>query len=337
MSPLPPPDPQAPAARRPAPTLEFVIPCYNEQDALPQLLDRLEVLGAALLRDGLIRQPAGIVLVDDGSSDRTWPLIVQAGARLPVTGVRLSRNHGHQNALLAGLGLSRAEVVVSMDADLQDDPQVVADMLDAWAQGAEIVYGVRRSRGTDTAFKRLTARGYYRLMGRMGVELVPDHADFRLMSRKALNALATFPEVNLFLRGMVPMIGFRTARVAYDRGARSAGESKYNLRRMAGLAVEGMTSFSVRPLRIITATGFAVALAAFAYALWSVLAWSWGRTVPGWASIVVPMYLLGGLHLIALGVIGEYVGKTYQEAKRRPRFIVDEVVGPGATTDTRND
>ncbi|MBK5947533.1 glycosyltransferase [Rhodobacter veldkampii DSM 11550] len=314
--------------QRAAPSLSIVVPCFNEEAALPALLARLDRLVADLSAAGRVAGPVEVILVDDGSSDRTWQVICAASRAHRVTGLRLSRNHGHQRALLAGLMQASSDVVVSMDADLQDDPGVVAQMLDAYRDGAEIVYGVRKSRAADTAFKRFSARSYYWLMRKMGVDLLPDHADFRLISRKALRALGEFGETNLFLRGLIRQLGFASAVVGYDRAPRSAGESKYPLRKMLSFALEGVTSFSVQPLRLITGAGFFIAGLSFLYVCYSVLAWATGRTVPGWASTVLPIYLLGGLHLIALGVIGEYVGKIYQETKRRPRFIVDEIVQP---------
>lgn len=313
------------APLRARPTLSIVVPCFNEEAVLHTLLARLARLSEDLLASGRIAEPAEIILVDDGSGDATWEIITSAHRAGPVTGIRLSRNHGHQRALLAGLMQARADVVVSMDADLQDDPDVVADMIDAYRKGAEIVYGVRASRASDSRFKRWTARGYYRLLAMLGTELIPDHADFRLMSRRALAALSGFEETNLFLRGLVREIGFASCTVHYDRTSRTAGESKYSLAKMLALAFEGITSFSVRPLRIIALVGCIIAALAFIMAGYSLFAWAAGKTLSGWTSVVVPMYLLGGLHLIALGVIGEYVGKIYHETKRRPRFILDEV------------
>lgn len=312
----------------PLPTLSFVVPCYNEEDVLPALLDTLLALSGALVKEGRIAEPAEILLVDDGSHDRTWPMIEAARASHGATGLRLSKNQGHQAALLAGLLNADADVTISMDADLQDDPNVVRDMLDRYREGAEIVFGVRAARDTDTAFKRMTARGYYKLLGGMGVDIIPDHADYRLMSAKALAALDSFQERNLFLRGLVRQIGFETATVTYDRAARVAGESKYPLAKMLALAVEGITSFSIKPLRLITAMGFIVAGLSLCYAVYSLVMWSMGSVVPGWTSIVLPIYILGGIHMIALGVIGEYIGKIYLETKGRPRFIVDEITRP---------
>ncbi|MEO1797983.1 MAG: glycosyltransferase family 2 protein [Pseudomonadota bacterium] len=314
----------------PIPTLSFVIPCYNEEEALPALLEALKSMSAALEASGRIAAPAEILLVDDGSRDRTWEMIEAARKTHRVTGLRLSRNQGHQAALLAGLLNADGDVTISMDADLQDDPSVVAEMLDRYREGAEIVFGVRAGRDTDTVFKRATARGYYKFLKSMGVDIIPDHADFRLMSAKTIAALSGFKERNLFLRGLVRQIGFQSAIVTYDRGERVAGESKYPLRKMLALAVEGVTSFSIKPLRIITAAGFIVAGLSLCYAIYSLVVWSLGSVVPGWTSIVLPIYILGGVHMIALGVIGEYIGKIYLETKARPRFIVDEISRPAA-------
>ncbi|MBN2905367.1 MAG: glycosyltransferase family 2 protein [Rhodobacteraceae bacterium] len=305
------------------------MPCYNEEAAIPILLDAISDLVRGLGESGQISGSVDVLLVDDGSSDATWATIRDAGqnatANLRLRGLRLSRNQGHQRALLAGLLQAEGDVVVSMDADLQDDPKAVHRMIAAWRDGAEIVFGQRASRETDTAFKRTTARAYYQLMHRLGVDLIPDHADYRLMSRKALDALSEFEEENLFLRGIVRQIGFQTAIVQYDRQSRSAGHSKYPLTRMIALAVDGMTSFSVTPLRVIALTGLVVAMLSMFYVIYSIVVWALGGTVPGWASIVVSIYFLGGLHLVALGIIGEYIGKMYLETKRRPRFIIDEL------------
>ena len=308
--------------------LAIVVPCYNEQEVLPETLRRLGALLDELVAAGQVSADSGAWLVDDGSADRTWPMIAEAAAGDPrIHGVRLSRNRGHQNALLAGLEAARGDAIVSIDADLQDDLAVIGKMVDLHAAGIDIVYGVRQSRGSDTAFKRMTAQGYYRVLGALGVQIVYNHADYRLMSRRALDALAAYSEVNLFLRGIVPQLGFATATISYDRSERFAGESKYPLHKMLALAVNGITSFSVVPLRLIAGLGIAVCL-------FSVLAISWvlfGKivrhdVVPGWASSVIPVYLLGGVQLFSIGVIGEYVGKIYLETKRRPRFFVREEV-----------
>ncbi|NNL18075.1 MAG: glycosyltransferase family 2 protein [Boseongicola sp.] len=311
---------------RPTPTLSIVVPCYNEEESLPFLLEGIDKLNENLLATGRIEQPLTLWLVDDGSADRTWELIKTTTARFEISGIKLSRNHGHQYALLAGLMQADGDVIVSMDADLQDDPNAAGEMIDHYRKGSEIVFGVRASRTTDSALKRKTAQGYYRLLSILGVDLIPDHADYRLMSRKARDTLASFGESNLYLRGLVHKLGFQTSIVTYDRAERSAGESKYNLRRMISLAIDGITSFSVRPLRLITLSGFFIAAASFLFIAYALVAWFMGETIPGWASTTLPIYFLGGAHLIALGVIGEYIGKIYTETKARPRFIIDTTI-----------
>lgn len=317
---------------RPAPTLDLVVPCYNEEECLGELISRLGALSRDLVASGRIRQPARLILVDDGSSDRTWEMISTIAPTAPaehgveIKGVKLSRNHGHQRALLAGLMSATAEAVVSLDADLQDDITAIARMVDAYTAGAEIVFGVRASRATDTGFKRLSARAYYSILEVIGVDIVYDHADFRLMSQKALKALRAHPETNLFLRGLIRSLGFNSAIVTYDRAERAAGASKYPLAKMLSLALEGITSFSTKPLRYVTWTGFLIALFSFCYILWAVAARYMGVSVSGWASIVGSIYLLGGVQLLALGVFGEYLGRIYLETKRRPQFLIDQVV-----------
>ncbi len=314
------------------PTLDLVVPCFNEEACLGRLVDRLGALSEKLLREGRIAGHARVVLVDDGSSDATWEMIETAAqtARfqdgIEIKGIKLSRNHGHQRALLAGLMSAEAEAIVSLDADLQDDLCAVSRMIDAYRGGAEIVFGVRASRASDTSFKRITARAYYRILNGIGVDVVADHADFRLMSRKALAALRAHPEVNLFLRGLVRSLGFSSATVTYDRAKRVAGTTKYPLAAMVSLAIEGITSFSTRPLRYVTWIGFMIALFSLGYILWAVLARLLGITVSGWASIVGSIYLLGGVQLFALGVFGEYLGRIYLETKRRPQFLIDHEV-----------
>ena len=308
--------------------LAVVVPCYNEEEVLPETLRRLGALLADLVAAGKISADSAMWLVDDGSRDRTWALIREASAVDPrVHGLKLSRNRGHQNALLAGLEAAEGDAIVTVDADLQDDITAIGRMVDLHAAGADIVYGVRQSRATDTAFKRGTAELYYRVLDMVGVQVVFNHADYRLMSRRAIEALRQFSEVNLFLRGIIPQLGFATATVTYDRSERFAGESKYPVSKMFGLAVHGITSFSVMPLRMIAALGLAVFLLTLVAAGWVVF----GRlilnnVVPGWASSVIPVYLLGGIQIFSLGVIGEYVGKIYMETKRRPRFFVQDQV-----------
>jgi len=323
--------PGAPGARDAPPRpvlLAVVVPCFNEAAVLPETVERLARLRASLLADGLILDGSTAWFVDDGSSDATWGLVEEAARVFPwVHGIRLSRNRGHQNALLAGLLTVEADAVVTVDADLQDDLGAIREMLQRHSAGAEVVYGVRRGRESDSWFKRTTAEGYYRLLERFGVDVVFNHADYRLLGRSARAALRQFGEVNLFLRGIVPQLGFASEQVLYDRAERFAGESKYPLGRMLAFAWDGVTSFSAVPLRWITALGFAVSLLAFATGLWAIaVRLTVAGAVPGWASTVIPVAFLGGIQLLSVGVIGEYVGKTYGETKRRPRYIIEKTV-----------
>jgi glycosyltransferase involved in cell wall biosynthesis len=310
------------------PLLSIVVPCYNEEEALPetahQLLERL----SDLVSCGQIDEESSVYFVDDGSCDNTWFLIEQLSSTdRRIHGIRLPRNHGHQNALLAGLLTAPGDIVISIDADLQDDVSAIAEMVRAYHDGAEIVYGVRRQRKTDTFFKRATAEAYYRLLRLFGVKIIHNHADYRLMSRIALRTLSKYRESNLFLRGLVPQLGFRSAKVYYDRKERIAGESKYPFAKMLALAIDGVTSFSAVPLRFITALGFAVWIVSLGISAWALWAKLFGqRIVPGWTSIVLPMYLLGGIQLFCTGIIGQYLSKIYMETKARPRFIVDKVL-----------
>ena len=308
--------------------LAIVVPCYNEQEVLPETARRLDEVLDRLVRAGKIGADSLVYLVDDGSKDTTWRIIEQLSAgSARFAGIKLSRNRGHQNALLAGLFTAEGDVLVSIDADLQDDVGTIESMIDEFHQGAEIVYGVRRQRTTDTFFKRVTAVGFYRFMAAMGVETVHNHADFRLMSRRAIESLKSFSETNLFLRGMVPLIGYRSTVVHFDRAARHAGESKYPLRKMLALALDAITSFSVVPLRMITLIGFAVFVGAIGVSLWILwLKLFTARAIPGWASIALPQVFLGGVQILCLGVMGEYLGKIYVETKGRPRYIVEKVV-----------
>jgi glycosyltransferase involved in cell wall biosynthesis len=307
--------------------LSLVVPCYNEEAMLPLAIPHLRKLLADLVARGLADRGSTLWLVDDGSRDRTWALIEGAAREFDdVVGIKLSRNCGHQKALLAGLLNADGDAVISLDADLQDDPGVIEQMIREYQAGAEIVYGVRRSRPDDTFFKRWTAQRYYGLLRRLGVEIIPDHADFRLMGRNALRALADYPEANLFLRGLVPQLGFASRQVFYDRGARAAGESKYPLRKMLRLAMDGVTSFSAVPLRIIAGLGALVFVLSLCITVWVLFVREFtDRAVPGWASITLPIYLLGGLQLLSLGVVGEYVAKVYLETKRRPRFLIERI------------
>jgi polyisoprenyl-phosphate glycosyltransferase len=308
-------------------TLSIVVPCFNEEEALSQTHARLCALRARLVKAGKISQRSDILFVDDGSRDSTWRIIdswVRAGD--PVIGVKLSRNCGHQNALLAGLTCATGDAVVSIDADLQDDEDAIEPMIEAFKDGCEVVYGVRGRRDSDTWFKRTSARGFYRLMGALGVNTVFDHADYRLLSQRAIRYLGQFTEVNLFLRGVVPLLGLRSTVVHYDRRPRVAGESKYPLGKMIEFALNGITSFSVRPLRLITALGFLLCFACLALAGWALIVKvSSSAAVPGWASTILPIYFLGGVQLFCVGVIGEYIGKIYIESKKRPRFLIEKL------------
>lgn len=313
-------------------TLYIVVPCYNEEDVLPETAKRLRDKLRGLSEAGEISPESRILFVNDGSRDRTWALIEGLHADDPVfSGVNLSRNRGHQNALLAGLltAKDRCDMAISMDADLQDDVEAVDAMLEKYREGCDIVYGVRSSRKKDTFFKRFTAEAFYRLMNFMGAETVFNHADYRLMSRRTLEGLAQFGEVNLFLRGIVPMIGYNTGTVEYERGERFAGESKYPLKKMLAFAMEGITSLSTKPIRYITLLGFVVFLISILILIYSVVRWAHGATVLGWASMVCSVWAIGGLILLSLGVIGEYIGKIYLETKARPRFLIRELLEDG--------
>lgn len=318
----------APSPARPLPRLAIVVPCFNEEEVLPLTARRLVDLLGRLRKEGRIAAESRIVFVDDGSRDRTWEMIESLSRNDErIGGVKLSRNRGHQNALLAGLFTAEGDVLVSVDADLQDDVEVIGEMLREHASGAQVVYGVRDNRASDGLFKRASAQGFYRMIRALGVESVYNHADFRLLGRRAVDALKDFREVNLFLRGIVPLIGFRSSVVYYTRAERLAGVSKYPLRRMMALALDAVTSFSIVPLRLITALGIVVFLFSAGMGIWTL----WMRlftqqTVPGWASTLLPIYVLGGLQILCIGILGEYLGKVYQEAKRRPRYIVEKVL-----------
>jgi glycosyltransferase involved in cell wall biosynthesis len=314
---------------RPTPALSIVIPCYNEEDVLPELIRRLAEILDGLIAEDRITADSHVIFVDDGSRDRTWALIAafHASSRR-WRGVKLSRNRGHQNALMAGLVSAEGDVVISVDADLQDDPAAIGLMVDAYRDGAEVVFGVRSERHTDTAFKRHTAQAYYRLLSILGVEIVHNHADYRLLSRRALEALHQYRESNLFLRALIPQLGFKTATVTYERAKRFAGVSKYPLKRMLALAFEGVTSFSTRPLRLIMLLGSVVSFFSILLGVWAILAEAvFHITLPGWASTVVPIYFICGLQTFCLGVVGEYVGRIYLETKQRPRFLIEEQLG----------
>lgn len=308
-----------------APTLFIVIPCYNEEEVLPitapMFLNKL----LSLVQAGKIAGSSRIMFVNDGSRDRTWEIISELSrSDEHYIGISQSRNRGHQNAVLAGLMEARGkcDITISVDCDGQDDINAMDKMVDAYADGCDVVYGVRSSRETDTFFKRSTAQGFYKFLSLMGAEVVYNHADYRLISARALDALSEFHEVNLFLRGMVPLVGFKSTSVEYSRSERIAGESKYPLKKMIALAVDGITSLSVKPLRMIMSFGLTVALISFIGVIWAIVAAICGDTVAGWASTTCIVCFVGGVQLICMGIIGEYVGKIYMETKARPRYII---------------
>lgn len=311
--------------------LAIVVPCFNEEEVLVGTNSKLTTLLEDLILRERISPNSRVYYVDDGSTDSTWSLIKKFSAeQSSAAGFRLSRNRGHQNALLAGLFHAEGDLLISIDADLQDDLSTIERMLDVHHAGFEIVYGVRDDRTSDSGFKRVTAEGYYRLLSLIGVELVFNHADFRLMSRRTVEALKEFSEVNLFLRGIIPMLGFRSTTVGYSRNERVAGESKYTLRKMLALAWEGVTSMSVVPLRFVTAMGTIIAVLSMLMGLSVLLVRLFtDLAIPGWTSTVLPIYLLGGIQILSIGILGEYLGKIYQEVKRRPRFVIEETVGTG--------
>jgi len=317
------------ATDRACPRLSLVVPCFNEAAVIEHSLTRLNACLGGLIDRGVIAPGSGMVVVDDGSRDETWPIIERLLQSHPaIRGIKLSRNFGHQSALLAGLSHSDADCVITIDADLQDDLAAIEKMVGHYVGGAEIVYGVREDRTEDTGFKRLSAELFYRLMKRLGVDVVFNHADYRLMSRRAIAALGRYEEVNLFLRATVPLLGFPTATVTYARGRRTAGETKYPFARMLSFALTGITSFSLTPLRVITIIGFVVAAIAALIGLWALIAALTGvAQAPGWASILIAVSFFGGAQLFALGVVGEYVGRIYLETKRRPRYEIEKITG----------
>lgn len=310
-----------------APVLYIVIPCYNEQEVLPITAPLFKEQLALMVSKGKISPDSRVLFVNDGSRDRTWEIICELSRQDPVfTGISQSRNRGHQNAVLAGLMEAKelCDITISIDCDGQDDISVMEEMVDAYLAGSDIVYGARAQRTTDTFFKRFTAEAFYKLLTAMGVEAVYNHADYRLVSRRALNAFAEFGEVNLFLRGMFPLVGFRSSVVYYDRAARIAGESHYPLSKMLALALNGITSLSIKPLRLISGLGFAVSGISAIGVIWSIVQFILGNTVSGWASTVCIVCFLSGVQLLSLGIVGEYIGKIYTEVKHRPRYIISE-------------
>jgi len=310
-----------------SPTLYIVIPCYNEEEVLPKtavmFLKKLE----SLIAKNKISEKSRVLFVNDGSRDNTWEIIQKLALENKYyKGISLSRNRGHQNALLAGLMEAKnyADITISIDCDGQDDINAMDEMVDEYLGGAEVVYGIRKDRSSDNFFKRTTAQAFYRLLGFLGAETVYNHADYRLLSAKVLNAFADFKEVNLFLRGLIPLVGFKSASVYYERRVRIAGKTHYPLRKMLSLAFNGITSLSIKPIRIITAFGTGVALISFIGIIWSVVTALMGKAIVGWASTVSILCFLSGVQLVSLGVIGEYIGKIYLETKQRPRYIISE-------------
>lgn len=307
--------------------LYIVIPCYNEEEVLCETAKRLTDKLHRMILDQVVSDQSRMVFVDDGSKDRTWELIRELHASNPlVLGIKSSRNRGHQNTLLAGLFTVKddCDMAVSMDADLQDDIEVLDQFVKKYEEGCEIVYGVRSARKTDTFFKKFTAESFYKLMSHMGVDIVYNHADYRLMSKRAIEELENYKEVNLFLRGIVPMIGFKSGIVEYERHERFAGKSKYPLKKMLAFAMDGITSLSIRPIRFITGLGVALFLVSIVLLIYYIIGYFAGNTIEGWATLVVSIWGIGGLELLAIGVIGEYIGKIYLETKGRPRYIVEE-------------
>jgi polyisoprenyl-phosphate glycosyltransferase len=308
-------------------TLYLVIPCYNEEEVLRETSKRLLEKVNKMIDYEQISSNSKILFVNDGSKDRTWEIIEELHDSNSIfSGVNLSRNRGHQNALLAGLMVAKeyADMAISLDADLQDDVEVIEKFVEEYYSGSDVVYGVRSSRKTDTFFKRTTALGFYKVMNKLGVNVVYNHADYRLMSKRALEGLAEFKEVNLFLRGIVPLIGYKHSIIEYERHERFAGESKYPLKKMLAFAIDGITSFSIKPIRIISALGFGIFFISVIALIYSLVVKLLGKTQTGWTSLVLSIWMIGGIQLLSLGVIGEYIGKIYNETKARPRYIIKD-------------
>ncbi|MEI3520099.1 MAG: glycosyltransferase family 2 protein [Anaerosacchariphilus sp.] len=309
--------------------LYLVIPCYNEEAVLHETAKQLLEKMNSMFDRGMISRESKIMFVNDGSKDKTWEIIRELHESNPIySGVKLSRNKGHQNALLAGLmtAKEKADMAISLDADLQDDVDVIDKMVEKYYEGNDVVYGVRSARDTDTFFKKFTAEGFYKIMQAMGVEIVFNHADYRLMSKRALEGLSEFREVNLFLRGIVPLIGYKSDIVTYERHERFAGESKYPLKKMLAFATDGITSFSIKPIRMITTCGFLIFAISLIMLIYFLVVHFMGRTVHGWTSTIVSIWAIGGLQLLAIGIVGEYIGKIYLETKARPKYIIETVL-----------
>lgn len=309
--------------------LYLVIPCYNEEAVLHETAKQLLEKMNSMFERGMISRESKIMFVNDGSKDKTWEIIRELHESNPIySGVKLSRNKGHQNALLAGLmtAKEKADMAISLDADLQDDVDVIDKMVEKYYEGNDVVYGVRSARDTDTFFKKFTAEGFYKIMQAMGVEIVFNHADYRFMSKRALEGLSEFREVNLFLRGIVPLIGYKSDIVTYERHERFAGESKYPLKKMLAFATDGITSFSIKPIRMITTCGFLIFAISLIMLIYFLVVHFMGRTVHGWTSTIVSIWAIGGLQLLAIGIVGEYIGKIYLETKARPKYIIETVL-----------
>ncbi len=307
--------------------LYLVIPCYNEEKVLPETSRQLKEKLNHLILNEKISPESRIVFVDDGSKDKTWEMISHLHLQNKIfQGIKLTRNKGHQNALLAGLMtvMDHCDITISLDADLQDDINAIDEMVDKYHEGCDVVYGVRSARKKDTVFKKITAEGFYKLINSMGAEIVYNHADYRLMSRKALEGLQSFEEVNLFLRGVVPMIGYKSDKVYYERKERFAGESKYPLKKMLAFAWEGITSLSTKPIKFISLLGGLIFIISIIMLVYSLVRHFMGETETGWTSMILSIWSLGGLQLLAIGIIGEYIGKVYLETKKRPKFIVEK-------------
>ena len=309
--------------------LYIVIPCYNEEAVLLETATRLREKIRTLMSESVITSDSRVILVDDGSSDGTWELIKRIHySDNMFSGCKLSRNQGHQNALLSGLDCARGkcDAVISMDADLQDDINVIDEFVKKYEEGNDIVYGVRSSRKNDSFFKNKTAKLFYKLMGFMGAEIVPNHADYRLLSSRALEGLFKFNEVNLFLRGIVPLVGYKSDKVYYERKERYAGKSKYPLKKMISFALDGITSFSIKPIKMITSLGAIFVIVSGSMLIYSLISYFTGHSVSGWTSLITSIWTLGGLQLLAIGIIGEYIGKVFLETKKRPRYIIEELL-----------
>lgn len=309
------------------PSLAIIVPCFNEEQVFPECLNTLSAKINELINDEKIKLDSYILFIDDGSNDNTWNLIKQASLeKNNIRGLKLSKNQGHQIALLAGLSNVDTDVCISIDADLQDDTSCINEMINEYMKGSDVVYGVRNDRSNDTVFKRFTANSFYRIMTKMGVNQIENHADYRLLSRRALASFLEFKERNIYIRGIIPLLGYSSSQVTYRRNKRLAGESKYPLKKMVSLALEGITSLTVTPLRFISVLGFTTCIIALIAIIYALIQKITGNPLEGWTSVMISLFFLGGVQLICLGVIGEYIGKIYLETKNRPRFFIEESI-----------